>query len=376
MFIISPTKGGYRGDVVNSGFRQGRQDAYRDYVDNFNFAVKADAANNAENQLNVQRVANNYGLQNKMRQDARNEAINFVTDASKLDNAVVGNEINFAKNNALWPKAQAIGESQAGEVIATQAGNENKAINFNTEQSYLTENPNLIKDNTQAKYQQQGLQNQATQQNIANAKTNQQSTQLNNTALQFTVDDMKKAREEGEHWTNMSDDDLGKAVLVDYIAQQRANGDTRSDADIATELKANPNYGTILNDYRQSKIDNANQRFNQSLENMPTKYGRRNSSSSNKATEQSVTFKAIKQGEDFDPIAYLKSVDGTPILNDDGNPVAKIAGNIVHTPSGSYSFKHKPTEEEVREVLGLAPQNNGNNQQPSQSSNTNANADI
>ena len=31
MFIVSPTKGGYRGDVVNSGFRQGRQDAYRDY---------------------------------------------------------------------------------------------------------------------------------------------------------------------------------------------------------------------------------------------------------------------------------------------------------------------------------------------------------
>lgn len=376
MFIISPTKGGYRGDVVNSGFRQGRQDAYRDYVDNFNFAVKADAANNAENQLNVQRVANNYGLQNKMRQDARNEAINFVTDTSKLDNAVVGNEINFAKNNALWPKTQAIGESQAGEAIASQAGNENKAINFNTEQAYLTENPNLVTDHIQAQYQQQGLQNQATQQNIANAKTNQQSTQLNNTALQFTVDDMKKAREEGEHWTNMSDDDLGKAVLVDYIAQQRANGDTRSDADIATELKANHNYGTILNDYRQSKIDNANQRFNQSLQSMPTKYGLRNSSSSNKATEQSVTFKAIKQGEDFDPIDYLKSVDGTPILNDDGNPVAKIAGNIVHTPSGSYSFKHKPTEEEVREVLGLAPQNNGNNQQPSQSSNTNANADI
>lgn len=81
MFIVNPNKGGYQGDVVNSGFRRGRQDAYRDYIDNFNFALKADAANNAENQANVERTAKNYGLENQMRQGARTEAINFVTDA-------------------------------------------------------------------------------------------------------------------------------------------------------------------------------------------------------------------------------------------------------------------------------------------------------
>ena len=101
MFIVSPTKGGYRGDVVNSGFRQGRQDAYRDYIDNFNFALKADAANNAENQKQVERIANNYALQNQMRQGARNEALNFVNDSAKIDDALTAADISFVKNAEL-----------------------------------------------------------------------------------------------------------------------------------------------------------------------------------------------------------------------------------------------------------------------------------
>lgn len=144
MFIISPTRGGYRGDVVNSGFRQGRQDAYRDYIDNYNFALKADAATNAENQMNVQRAANNYALQNQMRQGARNEAYNFITDSGKIDDALTATDINFVKNADLRnPETiQQLGESQATQVKATQNANENTAAyKANKAQSYVEQQP-------------------------------------------------------------------------------------------------------------------------------------------------------------------------------------------------------------------------------------------
>ena len=144
MFIVSPTKGGYRGDVVNSGFRQGRQDAYRDYIDNYNFALKADAATNAENQMNVQRAANNYALQNQMRQGARNEAYNFITDSGKIDDALTATDINFVKNADLRnPETiQQLGESQATQVKATQNANENTAAyKANKAQSYVEQQP-------------------------------------------------------------------------------------------------------------------------------------------------------------------------------------------------------------------------------------------
>lgn len=144
MFIISPTRGGYRGDVVNSGFRQGRQDAYRDYIDNYNFALRADAATNAENQMNVQRAANNYALQNQMRSGARNEAYNFITDSGKIDDALTATDINFVKNADLRnPETiQQLGESQATQVRATQNANENTAAyKANKAQSYVEQQP-------------------------------------------------------------------------------------------------------------------------------------------------------------------------------------------------------------------------------------------
>lgn len=149
MFIISPTRGGYRGDVVNSGFRQGRQDAYRDYIDNYNFALRADAATNAENQMNVQRAANNYALQNQMRSGARNEAYNFITDSGKIDDALTATDINFVKNADLRnPETiQQLGESQATQVRATQNANENTAAyKANKAQSYVEQQPLEVKE--------------------------------------------------------------------------------------------------------------------------------------------------------------------------------------------------------------------------------------
>lgn len=144
MFIVSPTRGGYRGDVVNSGFRQGRQDAYRDYIDNYNFALRADAATNAENQMNVQRAANNYALQNAMRSGARNEIYNFINDSGKIDDAITATDINFVKNADLRnpDTTQQLGESQATQVRATQNANENTAAyKANKAQSYVEQQP-------------------------------------------------------------------------------------------------------------------------------------------------------------------------------------------------------------------------------------------
>lgn len=144
MFIVSPTRGGYRGDVVNSGFRQGRQDAYRDYIDNYNFALRADAATNAENQMNVQRAANNYALQNAMRSGARNEIYNFINDSGKIDDAITATDINFVKNADLRnpETTQQLGESQATQVRATQNANENTAAyKANKAQSYVEQQP-------------------------------------------------------------------------------------------------------------------------------------------------------------------------------------------------------------------------------------------
>ncbi len=50
MFIISPTENWLSRQAVNNNGSRQDQDAYRDYIDNHNFALRADAAANAENQ--------------------------------------------------------------------------------------------------------------------------------------------------------------------------------------------------------------------------------------------------------------------------------------------------------------------------------------
>lgn len=137
MFIANVAKGGgYRTDV-NTAFRQGRQDAFRDYVDNFDFALKADAANNAENQRQVERLARNYGLQLGMQQAGRNAAINFVNDIGKIEQARsdLGTNLTFLQNrdpNQLGQeKAQleqnvSTGKTQQAEQASRQAGFDNQ----------------------------------------------------------------------------------------------------------------------------------------------------------------------------------------------------------------------------------------------------------
>ena len=284
MFIVNPNKGGYQGDVVNSGFRRGRQDAYRDYIDNFNFALKADAANNAENQANVERTAKNYGLENQMRQGARTEAINFVTDASKLDNAVVGGEINFHKNNELWDQAKELGKAQGQEFIATQSANTNKAINANTEQSYLADHKDLVEGNVDAKYKEAGINNQVKNAQIEHTRTVTEGVGLNNNAVKNVQNEAgkyaeaQKSYQDNEHNFNSAldnfnqvkgttDEQWNQLVLNGLVQNAKSNGDTRSEADIANAIKndtAEP-FSQKVQAYKQAQLQQAEQVYNDAL---------------------------------------------------------------------------------------------------------------
>lgn len=95
MFIVSPTKGGYRGDV-NTAFRTGRRDAFDDYIDSHNKALQADNSTYNFNQRVVRDTANNYILQNNMAQDARAEALDFAKKSTDIADA----QFNFDRKKA------------------------------------------------------------------------------------------------------------------------------------------------------------------------------------------------------------------------------------------------------------------------------------
>lgn len=133
---------GYTGDV-NTAFRQGRQDAFRDYIENFNFARQADAANNAENQANVQRIANNYAQQLQMNANGRNEVLDFVQKSDQIDGAVQTADINFAARDKLQPRVNEIADDRAREVFFTADSKANTAQTNAVKSTYGLENAEL-----------------------------------------------------------------------------------------------------------------------------------------------------------------------------------------------------------------------------------------
>ena len=130
---------GYTGDV-NAAFRQGRQDAFRDYIANFNFARQADAANNAENQANVQRIADNYKRQLQMNEDGRNEVLDFVQKSDQIDGAVQTADINFAARDKLQPRVNEIADDKAREFFFDVDNKANTAQTNAVKSTYGLEN--------------------------------------------------------------------------------------------------------------------------------------------------------------------------------------------------------------------------------------------
>lgn len=212
MFIRSPNARagtGFTGDV-NTAFRQGRSDASRDYIDNFNVALNADANNYRFNQQIVNDTANNFDQQLGMGQAARKDTLDFVDKSSQLATDMTKADINFAKQGALQAQVPALGSSQANEVVFTQQGNEAKAQSTASEAMNKADNIDVW--NQAATSQQQS--------NIASNNANV-ATQENNLAKQQTVEKMKlEASQKLARWQNA--DVLGNDIVQEGLAELEA----------------------------------------------------------------------------------------------------------------------------------------------------------
>lgn len=339
MFIISPTRGGYRGDVVNSGFRQGRQDAYRDYIDNYNFALRADAATNAENQMNVQRAANNYALQNQMRSGARNEAYNFITDSGKIDDALTATDINFVKNADLRnPETiQQLGESQATQVRATQNANENAAAyKANKAQSYVEQQP------LEAKERETKLESGIT--------TNQFSKQKGSLGMESTD---RLSTYGGEKGYELYIDKLVDARTTELVEEARQRGEVLDPVAVKQQLASDPEF--IKNGYveYQQVLSQAQNQHNlssgyytdQNGNPVNPRYGSRSRTSTDTRSTTSTgkpQIKSYKMGESFEAFK-----NATPHEYISANAIR--SGNTIYLANGQMiTF---PPDADMNEVV-------------------------
>lgn len=322
MFIVSPTRGGYRGDVVNSGFRQGRQDAYRDYIDNFNFALKADAANNAENQLNVERTARNYALQNGMRQGARDEAFNFVNDSTKIDNALTDNQISFVKNAELRnPETTAqLGQSQATQVRATQNANENAAAYKANQAQTLVE--------------QQPLEASAREASLNNAQTQSEFSRMKGS---MGMDATRFLLEYGS--------EKGYEPYIDRMVQNRAEQlvqEARARGEVLDPTEAErlvrDDHEFIRNSYSdyQSAVAQARNQHNLSKGYTTDADGHIVSTKQATSRERKPQQKAYKMGESFEQ--FVQNTPGERVNKNilvSGNTVYMANGQMITYPAGT-----------------------------------------
>lgn len=339
MFIVAPTKGGYRGDVVNSGFRQGRQDAYRDYIDNYNFALKSDAATSAENQMNVQRAAGNYALQNQMRQGARNEAYNFITDSGKIDDALTATDINFVKNADLRSPdtIQQLGESQATQVKATQNANENTAAyKANKAQSYVEQQP------LEAKERETKLESGIT--------TNQFSKQKGSLGMESTD---WLSTYGGEKGYEPYIDKLVDARTTELVEEARQRGEVLDPVEIKQQLASDPDFiKQGYNEYQQVLAQAQNQHnlsggyyTDQNGNPVNPRYGSRSkystgTGSTAKASNPQV--KSYKMGESFEAFK-----NATPHEYISANAIR--SGNTIYLANGQMiTF---PADTDMDEVV-------------------------
>lgn len=222
---------GYTGDV-NTAFRQGRQDAYRDYIDNFNLALKADAANNAENQLNVERAAKNYDFNLKFDNATREAMVDTVKDSTTLANQVFDFGRNQYKLDAMYPQQEALGQADANTAVNKTLGDESAAAHRAAKEEYQFSNVGQEGDNYR-----QGLENKA----------------LELQQKQNTLNEAIKAYNEVKSWTPEL---WEKNFSKEFLRQMRLNpNEKRSDAEILSELRNSGSWGEALTAFQQDRIN-------------------------------------------------------------------------------------------------------------------------
>lgn len=388
MFIVSPTRGGYRGDVVNSGFRQGRRDAYRDYIDNFNFATEADAANSALNQLDVERVANNYGLQNEMAQGARKEALSFVGDSAKIDNAVRDANITFAQNARLNSKADELGQSNANIVFANTAAAENKAGYDANTSGYQLDNVDQANQAWSDKAQAQGLSNQNTEETIRfnrnqndNMEGLQEATRAFGEARNsvFTAQQgFNTANNDLVQAQSMTPEAWDKAFTSAYVASRQQAGDKRPPEEIIAEAKLPANaqkYRESLDAYKQSIIQQAQSQVDDAKAGLTAaqeamlqaqtdmeaySVGATGSKGQSKATNKQESYKvnSFKLGDSENLQQFINKGNGENINENVG-----LIGRTLYFANGEkWEFPVGYTRERILQEAGLSDPNTTANQ--------------
>ena len=228
---------GYTGDV-NTAFRQGRQDAFRDYIDNFNFARQADAANNAENQANVQRIANNYAQQLQMNANGRNEVLDFVKKSDQIDGAVLEADINFAARDKLGQRVPEMADDRARGYFFTEDNKANTAQVGSIKSTY-------------------GIQNAELENNVHVAGQQSQlgKHQYDAATTAGKLEGYQLLKTEMDNFSNPENVEKRKTTFLDRtVAIAKQNGDTRSDAEIRQAIMNHPDFDNNFRQYSQDEF--------------------------------------------------------------------------------------------------------------------------
>ena len=228
---------GYTGDV-NTAFRQGRQDAFRDYIDNFNFALQADIANNRENQANVQRIADNYADQLNMNKNGRNEVLDFVQTSDKIDGAVTTADINFASRDKLQPRINEIADDKARMEFFKADSDANKAQVDSVKSTY-------------------GIQNAELENNVHVAGQQSQlgKHQYDAATTAGKLEGYQLLKTEMDNFSNPENVEKRKTTFLDRtVAIAKQNGDTRSDAEIRQAIMNHPDFDKNFRQYSQDEF--------------------------------------------------------------------------------------------------------------------------
>ena len=228
---------GYTGDV-NTAFRQGRQDAFRDYIGNFNFALQADIANNRENQANVQRIADNYADQLNMNKNGRNEVLDFVQTSDKIDGAVTTADINFASRDKLQPRINEIADDKARMEFFKADSDANKAQVDSVKSTYGIQNAEL-ENNVHVAGQQSQLGKH--QYDAATTEGKLEAFQVLNTEMDNfnTPENVEKQK---------------AAFIARVVAIAKQNGDQRSEAELKQAVLNSSEFNDKFNQFRKEEF--------------------------------------------------------------------------------------------------------------------------
>ena len=228
---------GYTGDV-NTAFRQGRQDAFRDYIDNFNFARQADAANNAENQANVQRIANNYAQQLQMNANGRNEVLDFVKKSDQIDGAVLEADINFAARDKLGQRVPEMADDRARDYFFTEDNKANTAQVGSIKSTY-------------------GIQNDELENNVhvAGQQSQLNKNQYDAVTTAGKLEGYQLLKTEMDNFSNPENVEKQKAAFIArVVAIAKQNGDQRSEAELKQAVLNSSEFNDKFNQFRKEEF--------------------------------------------------------------------------------------------------------------------------